>query len=225
MAEHLAIRKGSLLLGGSVPLGSHPCANLERSSLFRTNTGRYISPYAKTPRRRGDGFNASPGTSPKATMIVSESESDSQPRGCDEGELGTRQQILEEWVADVSEKLAGVNERMRTFGKERSKLWQQRRTLFEGFRFDTDCYEWESACCEWEGNKKKKYNLVEYAGEEPDSRDYLPDWPENVASAYQLYENTTEGRALFGGAFGLPISQRVFFQNETLVPSTLCSRT
>jgi hypothetical protein len=36
-------------------------------------------------------------------------------------------------------------------------------------------------------------DYLEYYGEKPSREDYMPDWPRQVCTHYQMYENTTEG--------------------------------
>lgn len=39
----------------------------------------------------------------------------------------------------------------------------------------------------------QKLTYTDWAGEHPDERDYMPDWPDEQRTHYQMYEDTSEG--------------------------------
>lgn len=48
---------------------------------------------------------------------------------------------------------------------------------------------------EWEplDEEEKQMSYAEWAGSQPESEDYMPDWQEDQRTHYQMYEDTSEG--------------------------------
>jgi hypothetical protein len=72
--------------------------------------------------------------------------------------------------------------------------------LFDS-HFETHAADWDEECAEWESGiypdyadeESRKLSYSEWAGERPDSNDYMPSFPEGSATYYMMYETTSEG--------------------------------
>lgn len=53
-----------------------------------------------------------------------------------------------------------------------------------------DLESWEDLRCKWDGDEA---SFIEVWGEKPDPGDYMPDWTDDQATHYQMYENVSEG--------------------------------
>lgn len=58
----------------------------------------------------------------------------------------------------------------------------------QGMKWDYGKHTWAP-----KGDDLEGMSYVEWDGERPDQRDYMPQWPEDERTHWQMYENTTEG--------------------------------
>jgi hypothetical protein len=83
--------------------------------------------------------------------------------------------------------------------------------LYEGKKFAERLREWNEENAKWsngefptyasEENKKLTYS--EWAGDQPKSCDYMPEWPDSECTHYMMYEDTSEGTPI-SPAFATP---------------------
>jgi hypothetical protein len=66
--------------------------------------------------------------------------------------------------------------------------------------WDEEAAQWERGLMRsyreglaWESKGDRDYTYAEYAGERPVATDYMPEWPEDVATHLMMYEDTSEG--------------------------------
>jgi hypothetical protein len=66
-------------------------------------------------------------------------------------------------------------------------------------RYAESLQNWEEENRQWANGLRKKYDPLEtvtfeeWFGERPDPTRYMPDWPEQELTHFQMYETTTEG--------------------------------
>lgn len=80
--------------------------------------------------------------------------------------------------------------------------------LFYGKNLTKRIADWDIGAEKWEQGFRRHYGdhtwvpkgdeceempYSEWAGERPDPHDYMPEWPEEERTHWQMYENTTEG--------------------------------
>lgn len=75
--------------------------------------------------------------------------------------------------------------------------------------YEASAKEWDEGAAKWEQglravwtgdgdkwvpkDKDMTYSYAEWAGERPDQADYMPDWPNDERTHFQMYETTSEG--------------------------------
>ena len=62
------------------------------------------------------------------------------------------------------------------------------RGLYRGDRYPSDSREWQEVA-----EAKGVYEARRLQGRQPDISDYMPQWPADAATHYQMYENVSEG--------------------------------
>jgi putative sterol carrier protein len=72
---------------------------------------------------------------------------------------------------------------------ERLKDWEEGNAKWnEGLRKDWSTGEWKPVEAEY-----RDQSFADWDGDRPKAEDYMPDWPVEERTHYQMYEDTTEG--------------------------------